>query len=222
MLKGQTIAVSWSGGKDCCLALYRAVVAGARPVALMNMLTEGGQRTRSHGLPRSVIEAQAAAMGLKLLTGSATWQGYEEHFTALLREARQQGVETAVFGDIDLEDHRQWELRVCENAGLAAALPLWVEDRRKLLAEWWVAGFEARIIAVRDGVLDRSFLGRVLDAATVNELAACGVDLCGEKGEYHTVVTDGPLFKHPIELVMGEQVLHDGCWFQDVALADGC
>ena len=128
------------------------------------------------------------------------------------------GRRTCVFGDIDIPRHREWEENVCRQADLAASLPLWQTDRLKLLEEWWAAGFEARIVVAREGLVDRRYLGRVLDRQVAEELAATGVDPCGENGEFHTVVTGGPLFQQPLVLELRGQVLRSGCWFQDVAV----
>src|SRR4029453_8636061 len=190
----QAICCSWSGGKDSCLALWRMLAAGARLTCLATMFTEDGQRSRSHGLSREVLEAQAAAIGVPLISAAATWDDYEAKFVELLRAASREGAQAAVFGDIDIPRHRKREESVCGRAGLAAVLPLWQEERMKLLEAWWAAGFEARIVVARDGVVDRSYLGRVLDRAVAEELAYGGVDPCGENGEFHTLVTAGPLF----------------------------
>jgi len=192
---------------------------GGQLSCLVTMFTEDGQRSRSHGLAREVLEAQAAAMGVPLLSASASWDDYERAFIELLRTAKARGAMAAVFGDIDIPRHREWEENVCRQAGLAAALPLWQHDRMTLLEEWWTAGFEACIVVAREGQVDRRYLGRVLDRQTAEELAATGVDPCGENGEFHTIVTAGPLFRAPLRLTMGEQVLRSGCWFQDLALA---
>jgi diphthine-ammonia ligase len=95
-------------------------------------------------------------------------------------------------------------------------LPLWQCDRMALLEQWWDAGFEARIVVAREGVVDRGFLGRVLDRLTATELAATGIDPCGENGEFHTLVTAGPLFRQPLAFKLRDQVLKSDCWFQDV------
>ena len=210
------IACSWSGGKDSCLALWRTLRAGAKLDCLLTMFTEDGERSRSHGLSRAVLEAQAAAIGVPLLSRSAAWEGYEAAMVDLLCEAASRGVTAAVFGDIDIPRHRAWEEDVCQQAGLTAVLPLWQQDRLAILDEWWSAGFEARIVVARDGVVERRYLSRVLDRGAAAELAATGVDACGENGEFHTVVTAGPLFREPIRIVIGEQVLKSGCWFQDL------
>jgi uncharacterized protein (TIGR00290 family) len=213
------LCCSWSGGKDSCLALHRLLAQGGRLACLVTMFTEDGQRSRSHGLAREVLEAQAAAVGATLLSASATWDDYERAFVDLLRAAKAHGARTAVFGDIDIPRHREWEENVCRQAGLTAELPLWQQERMALLEEWWGSGFEARIVVAREGLVDRRYLGRLLDRQTAEELAATGIDPCGENGEFHTVVTGGPLFRKPLALKLGEQVLRSGCWFQDLELA---
>lgn len=182
------------------------------------MFTEDGQRSRSHGLAREVLEAQAAAIGVPLLSAAATWDDYEAGFVDLLREAKtKHAVSTAVFGDIDIPRHREWEESVCSQVGLAAMLPLWQADRLQLLDEWWNTGGECRIVVAREGVVDRQYLGRVLDRPTAEELAATSVDPCGENGEFHTLVTASPLFRQSPQFDLREQILKSGCWFQDVA-----
>ena len=210
--------LAWSGGKDCCLALHRTASTGAIPARLLTMLTEEGDRTRSHGLRKEIVEEQARALGLPLRCAAASWERYEEAFIGLLREAAQEGIRDVVFGDIDIPRHRQWEERVARIAGMSAHLPLWKQDRQCLLEEAWELGIRARIVVVRDKVLGRRFLGRDLDPATVHELAEEGVDLCGENGEFHTVVIDGPDFAHPLTISLGRRVLKGGCWAQDLTL----
>lgn len=219
--KGNRVCCSWSGGKDSCLALARVLEGRAELDCVVTMFTEDGERSRSHGLAREVLVAQARALGVPLLSRAATWEGYEAAMIDLLREARERGSAAAVFGDIDIPRHREWEEKVCREAGLAAVLPVWQEERLKLLEEWWARGFEARIVVAREGLVERKFLGRVLDQEVAEELAATGVDPCGENGEFHTVVTAGPLFSRPLELIAGQQVLRSGCWFQDFAVAAG-
>lgn len=219
-LNGREFFCSWSGGKDSCLALYRTVRRGGVARRLFTMLSEDGQRSRSHGLTPAVLAAQAAAMNLPWTTGRAGWDGYEAAFLARLAEFRAEGIGDGVFGDIDLEPHRQWVERVCGLQAITAHLPLWLEARRSLLAEFIGAGFSATIVAVSDARLPTSFLGRQLDWATVADLEAAGADACGEEGEFHTVVTDGPLFAAPLVLKHGAVVGHSGYSFLEVALAE--
>jgi diphthine-ammonia ligase len=210
---------SWSGGKDSCLALYRALQAGGSCSALLTMLDENGERSRSHGLRPEVLEAQARAMKLPLHVGLASWSSYEAVFVEQLQTLRESGVTAAVFGDIDLEDHRQWEEKVCARVGLKTCLPLWKAPRRALLDEFLAAGFTAIVVAAREDRLPPDCLGRVLDEELIAWIESHGCDACGEEGEYHSVVVNGPLFHQPLQLIAGERSLHGGCWFLDFQLA---
>lgn len=172
---------SWSGGKDSALALHEAIAAGAEPRFLISMLTEGGERSRSHGLARELLEAQAAAVGVPIRFGAATWPGYREAFVRVLGEGvAATGARLGVFGDIDIDDHQGWVEDVCAEVRARAALPLWHRDRREVVDELLGVGFEAVIVAVRDGVLPASLLGRTLDPELVAEIEAAGADACGE------------------------------------------
>lgn len=216
-LAGVPVFCSWSGGKDSALALHRALRAGARPRFLVSMLTEGGTRSRSHGLRRELLEAQAEALGVPIRFGSATWADYREEFVAVVEEGvAATDARVGVFGDIGGDEHREWEEGVCVDAGARAALPLWQAERRAVVDELLAAGFEAVIVAVRDGVLPPALLGRTLDAAVIAEIEAAGADACGENGEFHTVVVDGPIFSRRLEVEPGEVVLRDSVWFLDL------
>jgi len=211
---------SWSGGKDACLALQRAIQAGGRPAALLTMMIEDGLRSRAHGLPQAVLQRQARSLGLPLTCRSASWQDYEQQFLDQLGEFKNAGILAGVFGDIDLEPHREWVERVCRQAGLTPYEPLWQAPRRQLLEEFLDQGFQATIVAVKQDVLAAGFLGRSLDQRLIGELEAAGVDASGEEGEYHTVVTAGPIFSESLRLVHGQQHARDGYYFMDVAVCD--
>lgn len=213
---------SWSGGKDSALALWRAQCDSPGRATLLTMFTEDNERSRAHGLPRAVLAAQAQRMGLPLVTASASWTDYTPVFVETLRGLKvRSGIVAAVFGDIDLEPHRQWCQQVCDTVGVACRHPLWGEPREALVRESIDSGIRAVVIAVKDGVLPPDLLGRPLDDAMLAVLAAQGVDLAGEQGEYHTVVVDGPMFSGPLALRHGEHVLRDGYWFLDVGVDPG-
>jgi len=212
------VFVSWSGGKDSALAAYRAWKQGHRLAYLLNCVAEDGSRTRSHGLPAEVIGLQARAMGVPLLQVRTSWEEYEAKFKETLRTLRASGVEGGVFGDLDIEEHRAWVERVCAEVGVQPLLPLWKDDPGRLLEEFWGAGFRAIVVATR---LDPELVGRWLDSTLVREVTERGAHPCGENGEYHTLVTDGPLFRCPlsIEFLEGRPVSYerDGVWFLNVA-----
>ena len=209
-LAGVRIFVSWSGGKDAYLALQRAVRAGAEPAALVCMLHEDGRVSRGHGLPLALLEEQAAAVGVPLVTRATSWEEYEATLVSLLHELRGQGVQAGVFGDIDLQAHRDWVENVCELTGLGCHLPLWLEPRRVLLGEFLAGGGRATIVAVDYSKLGAEFLGLELDDDVIARLEAAGADACGEEGEYHTMVTDAPLFSRPVALAWDGAEDRDG------------
>jgi uncharacterized protein (TIGR00290 family) len=189
--------VSWSGGKDSCLAMWRARQAGMPVRRLITAMDETGTSSRSHGVPPGLLRAQAAALGAELSFYETSWENYEEKFVSTLRAARNEGITHAVFGDIDLLAHREWEEKVCAQAGMRAWLPLWNEPRDELVAEFLALGFKAVVVCVNGNYLGEQFCGREFDAAFIADLPR-GVDACGENGEFHTFVYDGPAFAKPV------------------------
>ncbi|MGC8808310.1 MAG: diphthine--ammonia ligase [Thiomonas sp.] len=188
---------SFSGGKDAMLAVQRARAQGLEVRWLLAMLEETGARLRSHGVPLALLQAQADALGLELLTAAASWDDYQAVFVAQLQALAARGAQAAVFGDIDLQPHREWEEQVCAQAGLRALLPLWGEPRRALVDAFLAQGWRARVVCTDSRHLDDAFCGREFDADFVASLPA-GVDACGENGEFHTFVFDGPAFARPV------------------------
>jgi diphthine-ammonia ligase len=209
---------SWSGGKDSCLALYHAIQDGGRPQSLLTVLSEDGVTSRSHALPRPVIEEQARRLGLQAVFRSASWHQYEEEFISALREFKQAGIEVGVFGDIDMDSHREWVRRVCGIAKIVPIHPLWKRDRRELLEEFIGLGFRAQIVVINEQKLDKSFLGKIIQPQTITEMEEAGIDPSGELGEYHTVVTDGPVFSSEVTIKSAGHHHHEGYWFLKVNL----
>jgi len=198
MSTNQRAVCSFSGGKDSCLALWRGLQQGLDVRTLLVMFEESGERSRSHAIPLPLVERQAQALGLELMVRNASWRDYETIFTDALRQLRAAGHELAVFGDIDLQPHRDWEEKVCANAGMTPVLPLWQIERRRLAAEVLASGFRAVVVCTDSRHLDASFCGRLYDDRFLADLPA-GVDSCGENGEFHTFVYDGPCFRHPVD-----------------------
>jgi diphthine-ammonia ligase len=215
-VKGKPFFCSWSGGKDSCLALYNAMQEGGIPRFLITTLYEDGDASRGHRLPVDLVRRQATSIGIPLITRATSWEGYESVFLSVLKGLKKEGVEVGVFGDIDLEEHREWVSRICSSVEMNAVLPLWNKSRNDLLDELLNAGFKATIVATREGVLDRRFLGRTLERALLQEFADLGIDASGEAGEYHTVVTDGPIFSSPLLLEARGECFNDGHWFLDL------
>jgi len=213
-------AVSWSGGKDSYLALHRSQTQ-FDVVAAITMFNEPGTRSRSHGLRPEVVDAQARRLGVLPVRGHGSWTTYEEGYRLALRQARAQNITHVIFGDIMYDSNREFPERVCAAEGLVAVEPLWGEPTVTLYRDFIATGARAHIVTVREGVLDSTWLGRRLSADMVDELLAAGVDPCGEHGEYHTVVVDGPLFSSPLPITLGQRICQDGCWAVDVELAHG-
>jgi diphthine-ammonia ligase len=210
-------AISWSGGKDCCTALMRASDR-LEVVAMVTMFGEDGERSRSHGLRPDVIAAQAARLGIESLTARCTWQTYTDQYLTLLAEVKARDITHVVFGDIMGQPHRAWNEKVCGHHGLVPVMPLWGEPTRPLADEFIARGGEARLVTVRPPLLDEGWLGLFLDPVALDQFERMGIDPCGELGEYHTVVTNCPLFSSPLELIPGRQVLSNGCWAMDFSV----
>jgi diphthine-ammonia ligase len=208
-------AISWSGGKDSCAALVRTRDA-FDVVAMITMFDETALRSRSHGLRPEVLAAQAARLGLHQVIGRCTWATYDAAFARGLEQLAADGITHVVFGDIMFDEHRQWAERMCENAGLAAVEPLWGLSTTTLFHDWVSSGAGAVIVTARAALLDQSWLGRRLTADLLPLFERLGVDPCGERGEYHTVVTDTPLFTRPMTLRAAGAVQRADCWALDV------
>ena len=151
---------SWSGGKESCLALHRACRAGAKPAHLLTMLTEDGIRSRSHGIRKDVLDAQAASMGIPLIARCATWSEYEAVFINTLHEIRREGIIAGVFGDIDFPPHLEWEEKVCTATSMSAYLPLWKCSRPELLEELLSLGYKAIIVTLNKAKLGQRIPGQ--------------------------------------------------------------
>jgi diphthine-ammonia ligase len=205
---------SWSGGKECALATYKAISQGHEVLYLLNFVTEDGERSRSHGIKASVVALQAKAIGIPLIQVKTSWEDYEENFKKAVGELKNKGIEGGVFGDIDLEEHREWVERVCSEVGIKAFLPLWGIKPEELIEELLELKFKAIIVATR---LDENFLGKVLDKALVKQISKLGSHPCGENGEYHTFVTEGPIFKKALEITRGESKKIDNVWFWEIS-----
>lgn len=211
-------AISWSGGKDCCLALMRAAES-YEIVAMVTMFGEDGTRSRSHGLTPAVIRAQAERLRVPVYIERCSWQTYTDQYIALLAQVKQNDVTHVIFGDILGETHREWNERVCARHELTAVMPLWGESTLLLAQDFIARGGEALLVTVRPPMLDETWLGKTLDLEMLTRLQSVGADPCGELGEYHTVVTNCPAFSCPLVLTSGRQVLSNGCFAIDFAVA---
>ncbi|MBP8099702.1 MAG: diphthine--ammonia ligase, partial [Acinetobacter sp.] len=189
----QKFIVSYSGGKDSTLALYHAMQIG-KAIGLIVMLEEQGLRSRSHAMNMDIIQAQANALGLPIITASSSWNDYETEFLKLLADAKQQGADVLVTGDLDMPEHGCWHDRITQQAGLKLCMPLWERPHREVIEEFIQLGFKTMIVTVNlDLGMKVNDLGKILTLDYIQELENRGIDPCGEGGEFHSTVIDGPL-----------------------------
>jgi uncharacterized protein (TIGR00290 family) len=207
------LILSWSGGKDSALSLYTLRQSGEHDVtALLTTVTREYDRVSMHGVRRTLLHQQAEAVGLPVLevflTPGAANDEYEQHMAAVLSAYQAQGVEGVAFGDIFLEDLRAYRENHLAQLDMQGVFPVWQRDTGELAQTFLDLGFKAVVTCVDTQALDASFAGRLIDEDFLRALPD-GVDPCGENGEFHTFVYDGPIFAHPIPFTLGELVLRD-------------
>jgi len=217
--------VSWSSGKDSAFALYEAQRSGlAEVVGVLTTLTEAYDRVAMHGVRHSLLERQIHALALPalkvMLPTPCPNEVYEARMARACAQMRELGVTHIIFGDLFLEDIRAYRERQLAAAGMSGIFPLWRRPTASLAREMIASGMIAHLVCVDPRRLDRRFAGRRFDATLLAELPA-DVDPCGENGEFHTVVSAGPMFAAPIAVKLGEVVERDGFVFADVEASDG-
>jgi len=216
------VFVSWSGGKDCCLACYRAIGNGLDVRYLASMITEDTGRLWSHHLSPEVLSLQAQAIGIPIVQPRAKVANYDDIFRNTLLAFKKEGITGGVFGDVSIgnnlaEKHHQWIDSVCQPIGITPYLPLWNQSRESLLRDFIESGFEAIIISADNDQLGKEWLGRRVDRELLSELKLrYELSPTGEVGYYHTFVIDGPLFKKRLEILKTDKVFTSGFWFLDI------
>ena len=210
--------VSWSGGKDCCLALHRSL-SQFDIVGLISTMTEDGLRSRSHGLRANLLVKQAEVLGMQHFSERSTWDSYEEDFARLLVRVKALDVTHAIFGDLYPDAHKEWAELQCKRQGMVAVEPLWSEPSEKVGRQFLSIGASAVIVTVRDEKLDSRFLGRRYSHELIEEFLSMGIDPCGEHGEFHTFVSAYPGFSQEIMTVPCGIHREKGCSALDLSLA---
>ncbi|MDA0368464.1 MAG: adenine nucleotide alpha hydrolase [Proteobacteria bacterium] len=219
----ERILLSWSSGKDSAWSLYRLRTGtDYEVVGLLTTVTEPYERVSMHGVRRNVLKAQAAAAGLPLIEvlipAPSPNEIYEERMAAAMAGARDDTIGTVAFGDLFLEDIREYRESKLATVGMRAVFPLWLEPTEGLAREMVAGGLRAMVVCVDPRQLDASFAGRNYDEAFLRDLPP-GVDPCGENGEFHTLVVGGPIFDGDLNVTIGETVEREGFVFADVSLA---
>ncbi len=216
----ESVLVSWSGGKDSCMALREILLLPNTCVeALLTTVTRDFDRISMHGVRRVLLEQQAASLGLHLhqiyISKGATNEEYEAKTGEAFSTYHDRGIKSVAFGDLFLEDIRAYRERLLTSHGMTGLYPVWGRDTSKLIRDFIGQGFKTILVCVDPAKLDSSFVGRVIDEEFLSELPP-GVDSCGENGEFHTFVFDGPMFKNPVRFSLGEVVCRDSFWFCDL------
>jgi uncharacterized protein (TIGR00290 family) len=201
---------NWSSGKDSALALYTILKEDQFEVtSLLTSINQEVQRISMHGVHVSLLEKQAESLGFPLLKmeipAEPSMQDYTEIMTRTMNKIQSQGVTHSVFGDIFLEDLRQYREEQLQSIGMKAIFPLWKRNTADLIHEFLDLGFKTIVTCVNETYLDKSFAGRIIDKDFIKDLPE-NVDPCGENGEFHTFTFDGPIFKNPVQFEMGELV----------------
>lgn len=205
---------SWSGGKDSCLACYKAIQQGYTIKYLLNFISRESKRGCFHGIEAKLLTHQAGLIGLDLVQKevSPDMALYEEEFKAAVTEICGNDINTMVFGDIYLLEHQSWVNRVCNDLKIKPLEPLWNVPPEKVIEEFVESGFKSIIVSCKADCMGKEYVGRLITKPLIAELKSKGVCPCGENGEYHTLVIDGPIFKKPITIEESVPILKEGFW----------
>ena len=202
--------LNWSSGKDAALAIFKVSSEGEFTVEkLLTTINSETDRISMHGVRIELLKSQAQQIGLPLeiisLDGNVSMTKYNEIMLTQCKKLVAEGFCYSIFGDIFLEDLRQYREDQLEKAGITAVFPLWKKNTSQLMQEFISAGFKAVVVCVNSKLLDKSFCGKEIDRELLASLPE-GIDPCGENGEFHTFVYDGPIFKEPVKFQVGETV----------------
>ena len=217
MVLTEKVIVSWSGGKDGALALHELLRTDSYEIStLMTIVTKDYDRINIHGVRQILLERQADSLGFPLeklfISKKASMEEYESRVRGTLTKYKIAGVSSVVFGDIFLDDVRKYREDQLSKIGMKGIFPIWKRDTHELAHTFLEAGFKAVITCVDSDVLDKKFVGRVFDEEFLSELPS-SVDPCGENGEFHSFVYDGPIFPEKISYTMGEIVLRENRFY---------
>ena len=214
----KNVIATWSGGKDSCLAAYKAIQSGYNVSYLANTVSKEYGRVRFHGLSAAFIQKQAAATHIPLLQEVTTAENYRDEFKKNLSKGfLNNDIEGVVFGDIHLADCLEWANGICHDLGVETIEPLWHLKQEMILKKFIDAGFEAIVVSTQASLLGQEWLGRQIDSKFFSDIKKLkDIDACGENGEYHSAVTNGPLFRQRIKIQNAAPLLRDGYWFLNI------
>jgi len=217
-LNEKKVAVSWSGGKDCCLALYRMLQENKNVACLVSMVSEKDARNHAHGIRLEILKLQAEALALPLVLVDSAGDYESSLILALTQLKEQQGIEEIAFGSLYSKEDRKWNEEVAYKAGMEPLFPVWItpEESANLLEKFTSLGFSAVVCRASEKHFDESWAGRLLDWNFSKEILQRDVCPMGELGEYHTFILDGPIFQKRVSIMESGVVLNSGLWSLDV------
>ncbi|TDI87855.1 MAG: diphthine--ammonia ligase [Caldithrix sp.] len=220
----EKILLSWSGGKDSAMALYEIQKGRNYDIsALLTTITDDYDRISIHGVRRVLLEQQAKSLGLPLqkalIPKDSTNEIYESRINAVLANHKEEGIDSVAFGDLFLEDIKKYREAHLGKIGMRGLFPIWHRDTTELLNTFLQLGFKAIIVCVNLKMLDGSFAGKTIDGKFLDELPS-NIDPCGENGEFHSFVFDGPIFDEEVKFTLGETVVRNDACFCDLLPAD--
>lgn len=208
---------SWSGGKDSCLAYDRALKSGYKITSLVNFISREYKRVSSHGIASELIKIQADLLDMPLCQKETSPDDYEHAFKDAVKSLKRSGIKGMIFGDIYIDEHKDWVERVCSDLEIRAVEPLWEQKTEHLINEFIEKGFKAVIVSANANLIDEKWIGNYVDNDFINYLKTKpDVDICGEKGEYHTFVVAGPIFNGRIEIKEKNVIKKNGYWMLDI------
>jgi uncharacterized protein (TIGR00290 family) len=221
----EKVVLAWSGGKDSAMALHTLLGSGRyEVVSLLTTLSKQYERISHHGVRVELLEQQAAALDMRLHKlylhpDNCSIEDYEAVMKTAMLEYKQKNVLTVAFGDVFLQDLREYRERNLAKVGMKGIFPIWRRDTTEIVQTFIALGFKAYLTCVDSQKLGEAFAGRPIDAALIRDLPD-GVDPCGENGEFHSYVYDGPIFQRPVGVRVGRVVLRDTRYFADLVPAD--
>ncbi len=213
--------VSWSGGKDCCYAYYKAIQEGYNITYLINLYFKRSSIQGFHKLDKKLIQLQAKSIEIPLIQRKTVWSNYENNLKKAVKKLIPRNIKGIIFGDIYIKEfkvqkHREWAERLCNEIGVELIEPLWNMDSEIFFLKFIKSGFEAIIIAVKADLIDNKWLGQKLNMDFLKYLKCKKIDPFGEKGEYHTFVIDGPIFNKKIKIKKTKSFQNNDYWFLDI------
>ncbi len=215
----KTAFVSWSGGKDCSLALYSFLKNPENRISYLVHIANSSS-DNAHYIEADLLLFQSKSLDIPLIIKQCPLDHtYESHLKSIISELKKQGVDTGVFGDIHLKEHREWIERLCKDMEITAVFPLWGRDVSSILDELVYRGFRAILVAVKNQSGLSTLIGRELDNDLISELKQIrGIDICGEHGEYHTFVFDSPLYDKPLSILQEKSFIADDTTFLSLSI----